>query len=323
MSAPHPAASTSLPEHEAVDEASTSAETPSRSAATSDTASVERMARLRQLVRVDGMSTEAAAAEIGVDPIIAQLWLRLPDDLVPAKRGTLAGVSTATAAPTLTAPMSGLRRVVTCRVPTPAYDRLRTGEVPLLEAAAKALETALSLPKPEQAPGGWRFTRRPLAVPVTGPTFDAVTQLAADHFRGDARDAAGWLIARGLGMALPLPTADELAGITPAKAVPTVVTRQVAPPTAQARFVVPPRRRPEARAPLPPDDSAPNGEELRARRDAVGISQRDLADGLGLVPRTCCRSRAWPSSPRADPATHLRNACLTRAQQVALYFSPS
>jgi DNA-binding XRE family transcriptional regulator len=281
MSATHPTASHSLPQGEIDAEASTSAETPA-TVGSPDAASIERMARLRQLVRVDGMSAEEAAAEIGVDPIIAQLWLRLPDDLLPATRGTFAGVETATGSSPLSAPMSGLRRVVTCRVPTPAYDRLRTGEVPLLEAAATALETALTLPLPEQAPGGWRFTRRPLAVPISAATFDAVTQLAAEQFRGDARDAAGWLIARGLGMALPLPTADELAGITPAKAVPTVTARQAAPSAAPTRFVVPPRRRPEARAPLPPDDSAPSGEELRQRRDAVGISQRDLAAASGL-----------------------------------------
>ena len=247
-----------------------------------DAASLDRMARLRHLVRKEGKSAEEAAQEVGVDPIIAQLWLRLPDDLWPGMpSGTKplpsGGVGIA---PTPSAPVSGLRRVITCRVPSPAYDRLRTGEAPLLEAAAHALEVGLTLPLPERAPGGWRFQRRPLAVPVTAPSFDSITNLAKEAFNNDLREAAGWLIARGMGMALPLPTAEELAGNFQPR--PTATQRQAVAPPAQARFVVPPRRRPEARAPLPPDDSAPSGEELRARRDAIGISQRDLAAASGL-----------------------------------------
>ena len=249
---------------------------------TRDAASLDRMARLRHLVRKEGKSAEEAAEEVGVDPIIAQLWLRLPDDLwpgMPSGSQPLAiGGARAGSAPA--APVSGLRRVITCRVPAPAYDRLRANEAPLLEAAAAALETGLTLPRPEVAPGGHRFQRRPLAVPVTAPSFDAITKLAQDAFNNDLREAAGWLIARGLGMALPLPTAEELAGTYQPRAVQSQREKPAA--AAQTRFTVPPRRRPEARAPLPPDDSAPNGEELRARREGVGISQRDLAAAAGL-----------------------------------------
>jgi DNA-binding XRE family transcriptional regulator len=237
--------------------------------AASDRASQERMSRLRQLVRVEGKSPEDAAAEVGVDPIIAQLWLRLPDDLWTGVR------------PAPAAPARGLRRVITCRVPSPAYDRLRSGESSLLEAAANALETGLALPRPEPAPGGWRFARRPLAVPVSGDAFEAIQQLAAEAFNGDTREAAGWLIARGMGMALPLPTADELSGVFQDRPAAATLRQSVQTPP-QARFVLPPRRRPETRAPLPPDDSAPNGDELRQRREEVGISQRDLAAASGL-----------------------------------------
>lgn len=249
---------------------------------TRDAASLDRMARLRHLVRKEGKSAEEAAEEVGVDPIIAQLWLRLPDDLWPGMpsgaqplvpSGTRAGA-------TPTAPTSGLRRVITCRVPAPAYDRLRGGEAPLLEAAAGALETGLTLPRPEVAPGGYRFQRRPLAVPVTAASFEEITKLAQESFNNDLREAAGWLIARGMGMALPLPTPEELAGTYQPKPVQTQREKLV--PATATRFTVPPRRRPEARAPLPPDDSAPNGEELRARREGVGISQRDLAAAAGL-----------------------------------------
>ncbi|HXI19096.1 MAG TPA: helix-turn-helix domain-containing protein [Chloroflexota bacterium] len=250
-----------------------------------DAGSLDRMARLRQLVRKDGKSAEEAAIEVGVDPIIAQLWLRLPDDLWPGSR--VSGGANAIARPmgaggvAPAAPASGLRRVITCRVPAPAYDRLRASETPLLEAAAVALETGLTLIRPDRSAGGWRFNRRPLAVPVTGDSFTAITELANDAFNGDMREAAGWLIARGVGMAIPLPTVDELAGIThekEAEPAPRLTTQGVA----AGRFVAPPRRRPEQRAPLPPDDSAPNGDELRKRRDAIGISQRDLAAASGL-----------------------------------------
>ena len=249
---------------------------------TRDAASLDRMARLRHLVRKEGKSAEEAAEEVGVDPIIAQLWLRLPDDLwpgMPSGAQPLAP-SGARSRSTPTAPSSGLRRVITCRVPAPAYDRLRASETPLLEGAASALETGLTLPRPEVAPGGHRFQRRPLAVPVTAVAFDAITKLAQESFNNDLREAAGWLIARGLGMALPLPTAEELAGTYQPRPVQTL--REKPSLTTQTRFTVPPRRRPEARAPLPPDDSAPNGEELRARREGVGISQRDLAAAAGL-----------------------------------------
>lgn len=43
----------------------------------------DRMARLRSLVRIQGLTIEEAAREIGVDPIVANLWLRLPEHSGP------------------------------------------------------------------------------------------------------------------------------------------------------------------------------------------------------------------------------------------------
>jgi DNA-binding XRE family transcriptional regulator len=248
-----------------------------------DAGSLERMARLRKRVREDGVDTETAARELGVDPIIAQLWLRLPDDLWPGAGAGATGAGSATApapadVPPPSIPQGGLRRVLTCRVPVPALERLRLSEGTVVEAAAHALEAGLAQPRPPVAPGGWRFARRPLAVPIPAETYRAVLQLAEASFRGDPRDAAGWLIARGAGLALPLPTPEELAGAPRTLGLPTTA-RPVPTPV---RFVVPPRRRPETRAPLPADDSAPSGEELRRRREAAGLSQRDLAAASGL-----------------------------------------
>jgi DNA-binding XRE family transcriptional regulator len=115
-------------------------------------------------------------------------------------------------------------------------------------------------------------------VPIAAPAFARVLQLAHEAFNGDPRDAAGWLIARGLGFPLPLPTPDELRGIHVA-AEPVAMEK---PPLSAPRFIAPPRRRPEPRAPLPPDDSAPSGDELRKQREALGLSQRDLAAASGL-----------------------------------------
>ncbi len=258
--------------------------------------SLERMALLRRLVREQGMAAEAAAREAGVDPIIAQLWLRLPDDLWPAAPAPApsagaarppAQVTPGAAArpvPPSAAP-GGLRRVLACRIPAPAYDRLRAGGSPLVDAAAAALEqglAAIAAERPPVAPGGWRFPRRPLAVPVPASAYTAVLQLAQEAFNNDPRDAAGWLIARGLGMALPLPTPAELAGSPSApydRSAPPAPPPPAAPTT---RFVMPPRRRPEPRVTLPPDDAAPSGDELRRRREAIGLSQRDLAAASGL-----------------------------------------
>ncbi len=247
--------------------------------------SLNRMAQLRRLVRQDGLDPVTAAQELGVDPIIAQLWLRLPDDLWPtgqeASQGDVVGVpgTSRGALPPPGVPLGGLRRVLTCRVPSPAIDRLRTAGGTIVEGAAAALEAGLGQSLPPVAPGGWRFPRRPLAVPIPAETYTAVLQLAQDAFRGDPRDAAGWLIARGTGIPLPLPTEDELTATPSWSALPPA-ERLVT--TTPVRFVVPPRRRPETRAPLPADDSAPSGEELRRRRDAAGLSQRDLAAASGL-----------------------------------------
>jgi DNA-binding XRE family transcriptional regulator len=105
-------------------------------------------------------------------------------------------------------------------------------------------------------------------------------QLAQEAFAADPRDAAGWLIARGLGMMLPLPTPEELSGAVSVAPAPVAMPERL--PAPVARFVLPPRRRPEVRTPLPADDSAPSGDELRQRRESIGISQRDLAAASGL-----------------------------------------
>jgi len=243
-----------------------------------------RMAEVRRLVRKQGMTPDDAARATGVDPIIAQLWLRLPDNLWPVPSAAVAANAPAASSPTTLspAPKNGLHHVLTCRILAPAFDRLCKSDSPMIEAAVAALEKGIKLPRPEVAPGSRRFARKPLAVPVPAATFPAVATLASDAFNGDLREAAGWLIARGTGMVLPLPTADELnpPPKPPTTNYPPVEPKQVATP----QFVVAPHRRPQppATPPLPKPPAPLSNETLRKRRKATGLSQRDLARTSGI-----------------------------------------
>ena len=191
---PQPAATQGSPagapgEREAPGEPATTA-APVAPESPESTGSLERMAQLRRRVREDGADPEAAARELGVDPIIAQLWLRLPDDLWPTARSTAsrthpdapgadsAASTTPAPPPPPGIPLGGLRRVLTCRVPAAAIDRLRASEGTVVEAAAQALEAGLSQPLPPVMAGGWRLPRRPLAVPIPADEYRAVLQLA-------------------------------------------------------------------------------------------------------------------------------------------------
>ena len=217
-----------------------------------------------------GMTVYEAAQEIGVDPIIAQL--RLPDLCVTAPPSVVAPTPIPAMLPGV------LRRMVVCVVPVPAYDQLRSSGN-ILHAAASALCAGLSQPLPEQAKGKSLVSRRPLAVPVPAEACRPLLNLAREHFGGDYHRAGGWAIARGVGMALLLPSKDDLVQPCPA---PVVVAAPQQPPAPPARTFAPPRRRPDTRAPLPDDSSVPNGDELRTRREALGLSQRDLAAAGGF-----------------------------------------
>lgn len=176
---------------------------------TMPTDGMKRMAQLRDSVR-NGKGVEEAAREMGVDPLIALLWLRLPDDLWPSEAAASPAATPSHTGAPFALPRNGLRRVLTCRIPLPALDRLRSSGKPFLEAAASALHTGLSLSLPEVA-GSKRCSIRPLAVPICADDYRQVSALAGDHFNGDCRRAAGWAIARGVGMNLPLPTEEEMA----------------------------------------------------------------------------------------------------------------
>ena len=116
---------TAQPEPQSAPSNVTAAATPPAPPTTANS-SVARMARLRQLVRTEGMDAETAAHEVGVDPIIAQLWLRLPDDLWPGF------------------PPAPLVRAGGTPAPTAAP--LSTGQMPVPSPLDQGVDTAGSVP---------------------------------------------------------------------------------------------------------------------------------------------------------------------------------
>lgn len=274
--------------------------------------------RLREMIRQEGRTPEEAARELGIDPIIASMWLRLPENLWSA--GPLMPAAPPT--PISTPPIGGIMRVLSCRVPAPAFERLRVGDGSVIERAQEALDAGfqaidggMTLPL---SSARWRGFTRPLALTVDGDTYLRLRDIAGQSFDDDMRDAAGWLIARGVGVSVtnvapvrtvaavsatasttatkptPLrPVAPASASTSTARPVPApasattpdgeTATPPPAPgPIRKERVIEAIRARATPRAALPPDDSAPDGDELRRRREAVGISQRDLAAASGL-----------------------------------------
>lgn len=275
--------------------------------------------RLRDMIRYEGRTPEEAARELGIDPIIASMWLRLPENLWGA--GPLLPAAPPT--PITTPPIGGIMRVLSCRVPAPAFERLRIGDGSVIERAQSALDAGfqaidagMTLPL---SSARWRGFTRPLALTVDGDTYLRLRDIAGQSFDDDMRDAAGWLIARGVGVSVtnvapvrpvapvaaatptatptrptplrplaPVPTASSAVRPLPVPAASTATDNESTTPPPppgpirKERVIEAIRARATPRAALPPDDSAPDGDELRRRREAVGISQRDLAAASGL-----------------------------------------
>ena len=274
--------------------------------------------RLRDMIRQEGRTPEEAAHELGIDPIVASMWLRLPENLWGT--GPLAPSTPPT--PITTPPIGGIMRVLSCRIPAPAFERLRVGEGSVIERAQEALDagfqaldSGMTLPL---SSARWKGFTRPLALTVDGDTYVRLRDIAGQSFDDDMRDAAGWLIARGVGVSVTnvapvrpvtavsatapttatkptpirpaVPASSSASTVRPVPAPASVTTSDSedgSPPPApgpirKERVIEAIRARATPRAALPPDDSAPDGDELRRRREAVGISQRDLAAASGL-----------------------------------------
>ena len=158
--------------------------------------------RLRDMIRQEGRTPEEAARELGIDPIVASMWLRLPENLWGT--GPLAPSTPPT--PITTPPIGGIMRVLSCRIPAPAFERLRVGEGSVIERAQEALDagfqaldSGMTLPL---SSARWKGFTRPLALTVDGDTYVRLRDIAGQSFDDDMRDAAGWLIARGVGVSV-------------------------------------------------------------------------------------------------------------------------
>lgn len=175
-----------------------------------------------------------------------------------------------------------LRHVTTCSVPKPAYEKLRHQEKPFMESAREALSHTAGQPLPDPqthtrsgTPWG-DYSKLPLAVSVTQANHEVVIKLAKQWFNDDLSSAGGWLVAKGVGLQVDLPTQEELKAARQRASMPFL--RQ----TPLPQTPLPPLPRPEPPKPLPPDDMIPNGDSLRKRREAAGLSQRNLAAASGL-----------------------------------------
>ena len=180
--------------------------------------------RLRDMIRQEGRTPEEAARELGIDPIVASMWLRLPENLWGT--GPLAPSTPPT--PITTPPIGGIMRVLSCRIPAPAFERLRVGEGSVIERAQEALDagfqaldSGMTLPL---SSARWKGFTRPLALTVDGDTYVRLRDIAGQSFDDDMRDAAGWLIARGVGVSV-----TNVAPVRPVTAVsataPTTATK--------------------------------------------------------------------------------------------------
>jgi DNA-binding XRE family transcriptional regulator len=184
----------------------------------------------------------------------------------PEVAGDSAGVQSAATEERDAAP---LRRVVVARVLSAVVARLRAEGAGVQVAALDAVRRALaereggaptgsgsSRDGAESARGGDEVAydrgHRLVALTLTPPLYAAVAGLARSAFGGDVPAATGWLVARGTGVRLALPGAVD--------------GTRAAPRSRRAQI----------------DVDAPGADELRARREEIGLSQKEVAAAAGL-----------------------------------------
>ena len=170
--------------------------------------------------------------------------------------------------------------------------RLRAEGRPLQAAASEALSRGIgdSAVLDEDGSQPYAAGYRPLALTISAPARESVAWLARAAFNGDERAAVGWLLARGVGIRMGLPAAEGgsararaargsrgMAGMPGAATTGLLKLRRPAGPITATPS---PKRRRASTAAAEVD--APNGEELRQMREALGIAQRELAAHAGL-----------------------------------------
>lgn len=170
-----------------------------------------------------------------------------------------------------------------CTIPFPTYTSLKGFNTTKDKHGQERIKTALI--RGLNSPIPTRSSTTPPLYKSVCITIDeqtsAQTQSFADvEFGGDVNKAAGWLIAYGLGITTHLPTYTP----TPPPRPPVITTTPLEIPQTHyqvaRRIVARPHR---AQRIPPPDGEIITGEQIREQREALGISQRDLAQSAGLL----------------------------------------
>lgn len=183
-----------------------------------------------------------------------------------------------------------LRSPVTIFIPREAYERLQAKQLPLLEAIDQALEIASHPTAPEETPVGKKMLR----ISVTPENAKRISEIAEELFHGDQKLAASWLVARGVGIDIPVPTEEDLKreklpySVLQAdyEAQRRRAQQEAADRRMEQQRIASFRRAQNSRGRSSDkdegkdDDSVPTGPGLKARREAIGISQKDLADRM-------------------------------------------
>jgi len=154
-----------------------------------------------------------------------------------------------------------------------------------LQAGIHSLEQELASEKAGGAagPAGATYDRpstRPLAVPAGLAAALLVTRLAQESFDGDVHVAGGWLIARGAGVPIALPTPD---GAATRRAIKAALQRLATPEKVRTRAASAAATGARVVAPL---ILVPAGPQLRAMREALGVSREKVAAAAGVTPDT-------------------------------------
>ena len=193
-----------------------------------------------------------------------------------------------------------LRRVISCFIPAGILEKLKLEGGKLHETVGLALIAGKSYLETEENIHGtvsWQGLKlnRPVSTNIPISTYERIEALAKDKFGGNLKEAFAWMVIRGLGVRLSLPSANpsEPAPVVPRKP-PTPPARTWKPALVEAEPLVKPETKAQksekarpTRAQTPsiiptPLDYIPTGIELRAGRDELGLTQRDLAVATGL-----------------------------------------
>ena len=241
----------------------------------------------------------------------------------PAAKTPSAPAAPAAKTPTLTEPADPatlhltaapvLHRILTCHVPIPAITRMEVSGESLFSAARNALQAGIralehelegpaAASRPAAAPDDHpHIHTRPIAVPAGLAAALLVTRLAEECFHGDVHVAGGWLVARGAGHPVALPTPSGAAtrqtllgamhrlaaserqgkgsrsGRSGAKGKAVKSAAQSSPAAAAVTSGA------RVSAPL---ILVPAGPQLRAMREALGVTREQVAQVAGLTPDT-------------------------------------